>query len=143
VSVGDFFRKGQGPQKPAPPRLDARQYTVLVIDDDPDFLHAMESMLRGMGFGVLTSGTGIRGLEMLNLGSRPVHAVLLDYKMPKFDGAQTLAHLRKRHPHVKVIGVTGVALEHVPRDFYRDVDEFVTKPVSSTRLLEALRMVLS
>ena len=64
--------------------------TILAIDDDQQFLDAMKTLLTDAGFNVLTSSSGPKGLDTLNYAARDIKVVLLDYHMPKFNGAETL-----------------------------------------------------
>ena len=65
--------------------------TILAIDDDQQFLNAMKTLLTDAGFNVVTSSSGPKGLGTHNYAARDIKVVLLDYHMPKFDGAETLA----------------------------------------------------
>ncbi|HUI05970.1 MAG TPA: response regulator [Verrucomicrobiae bacterium] len=116
--------------------------TVLVIDDDAKFLETMRILLGGAGYGVLTSNTGPKGLDMLRYGPRDVGVVLLDFNMPRFNGADTLEYLRKLNGQVKVIAVSGLRTDELPVGFQEGVDRFVAKPFSNGELLETLQDVL-
>ncbi len=116
--------------------------TVLVIDDDPKFLETMRILLRGAGYGVLTSNTGPKGLDMILYGPRDIRAVLLDFNMPRFNGAETLEHLRKLNHRVKVIAVSGLRVRELPTSFQEGVDRFVAKPCGNGELLEVIEEVL-
>lgn len=117
--------------------------TVLVIDDDPKFLEAMRILLRGAGYNVLTSSTGPKGLDMIRYAPRDVQTVLLDFNMPRFNGAETLEFLRKLNPSVKVIAVSGFKMTELPRNFQEGVERFVAKPFSNDKLLQTIEEVLA
>ena len=117
--------------------------TVLVIDDDARFLETMQILLGGAGYGVLTSNTGPKGLDMLRYGPRDVAVVLLDFNMPRFNGADTLEYLRKLNGQVKVIAVSGLKANELPPGFQEGVDRFVAKPFNNGELLETIEEVLS
>ena len=116
--------------------------TILVIDDDAKFLETMRILLGGAGYGVLTSNTGIKGLDMLRYGPRDVAVVLLDFNMPRFNGADTLEYLRKMNGQVKVIAVSGLKVNELPVGFQESVERFVAKPFSNGELLETIEDVL-
>src|SRR6266404_4940035 len=88
--------------------------TILVIDDDPSFLESIRLLLRGAGYNVLTSSTGPKGLDMLRYAPKDVSLVLLDYNMPRFNGAETLAFLSKLNPTLKVVAVSGFRVTELP-----------------------------
>jgi two-component system cell cycle sensor histidine kinase/response regulator CckA len=121
----------------------APKATILVIDDDPNFLDTMRVLLRGAGYTVLASSTGPKGLDMIRYAPHGVRMVLLDFNMPGFSGAETLAYLRKLNPSIKVIAVSGFKVNELPPDFRNGVDGFVAKPFSNGELLEAIKTVLA
>ena len=116
--------------------------TVLIIDDDPSYLDTMRALLSGEGYNVLTSSTGPKGLDMVRYAPRDIGAVLLDYNMPRFNGAETLQFLRKLCPDVKVLAVSGVNLNQLPPDFRAGVDRFIPKPFSNADLLKTIEEVM-
>jgi DNA-binding response OmpR family regulator len=117
--------------------------TVLVIDDDPSFLTAVREALTAEGFGVLTSRSGPKGLDMLRYASRDIRAVLLDYNMPGFDGAATLEFARKLNPTVKIFAVTGVDQTLLPASFREGVDRLLVKPFRNGELIDSLNAVFA
>ena len=117
--------------------------TILVIDDDPNFLETMRTLLRDAGYAVLTSSTGPKGLDMVRYTPSGVRTVLLDFNMPGFNGAETLEHLRKLNPNVKVIAVSGFKVSELPKSFQEGVQRFIAKPFSNGQLLETIEEVLA
>src|ERR1035437_9044338 len=116
--------------------------TVLVIDDDPTFLEAIRLLLRDAGYNVLTSSTGRKGLDMVRYAPKDVRLVLLDYNMPRFNGAETLEFLRKLNPALKVVAVSGFRVAELPESFHRGVERFVSKPFNNDELLKTVEEVL-
>jgi CheY-like chemotaxis protein len=129
------------PKGKSRPVSTAAKATVLIIDDDPSYLDTMRTLLRGEGYNVLTSSTGPKGLDMVRY-SREIGAVLLDYNMPRFNGAETLQFLRKLCPDVKVLAVSGVSANQLPPDFRSGVDRFIPKPFTNTDLLKTIEEVI-
>jgi CheY-like chemotaxis protein len=117
--------------------------TVLVIDDDVKFLQSVRTLLGDAGYGVLTSATGPKGLDMLRYAPRDVAVVLLDFGMPRFNGAETLEYLRKLSDQVKIIGVTGYKATELPATFQEGVDRVMAKPFNNGDLLHAIEDVLA
>ena len=116
--------------------------TVLVIDDDPTFLEAIRLLLRDAGYNVLTSSTGPKGLDMVRYAPKDVRLVLLDFNMPRFNGAETLEFLRKLNPGLKVVAVSGFRVSDLPESFHRGVDKFVSKPFNNEELLKTVEEVI-
>ncbi len=71
-----------------------------------------------------------------------ISAVLLDFNMPRFNGAETLQFLRKLNPKAKVLAVSGVSSNELPSDFREGVERFIPKPFSNADLLKTLEEVL-
>ena len=92
---------------------------------------------------MLASNNGIKGLDMLRYGPRDVAVVLLDFNMPRFNGADTLEYLRKLNGQIKVIAVSGLKANELPPGFQEGVDRFVAKPFNNGALLETIQEVLS
>jgi len=128
-------RNGQRPERKPKP-------TVLVIDDDANFLEMLRTLLGRAGYGVLTSTTGPGGLDMLRYAPRDVAVVLLDFKMPQSDGAETLKHLRKLKCRLKIIGISGIRVAEIPHAFQEGVERLVVKPFDPGELLQTIESVL-
>ena len=116
--------------------------TILAIDDDQQFLDAMKTLLTDAGFNVVTSSSGPKGLGTHNYAARDIKVVLLDYHMPKFDGAETLQHVRKVNAKVRVLAITGVNINDLPPSFREGVDLFIQKPFLISQLIEALHKLV-
>ena len=116
--------------------------TILVIDDDPLLLHTVQSLLVKRGFNVLTSSSSPKGLEMLRYAGGDIRVVLLDYSMPQLNGDETLNFVRQLSPNAKVIGLTAMNLDSVPKAYLDGVDKLLTKPVIATELIGAVYQLL-
>ena len=131
------------PQARHPDDTTEPKVTILIIDDDPNFLDAMRTVLRSEGYNVLASSTGPKGLDMVRYaGAGDIGAVLLDFNMPRFNGAETLQFLRKLNPETKVLAVSGVNANELPPDFLEGVERFIPKPFSNADLLKTLKEIL-
>jgi diguanylate cyclase (GGDEF)-like protein len=95
-------------------------FTILVVDDDRDYLESTGLLLEREGHEVVLAGSGPEALDLLR--SRHVDLALLDYHMPKMTGAQMLLELRRFDPELQVILTTGYASEHPPRELLRSME---------------------
>ena len=116
--------------------------TILVIDDEPSLLETLRLILSEAGYNVLTSATGPKGLDMVRYAPKDVRLVLLDYNMPRFNGAETLEFLRKLNPALKIMAMSGLRATELPESFYTGVDRFVSKPFKNDELLKMVEEVL-
>jgi len=95
-------------------------YTILLVDDDPDYLEATKHLLQREGHAVLCAPNGSDALALLH--QTQVDLVLLDYYMPGMTGEQVVTELREFNPYVQVILQTGYASEQPPRELLRRLD---------------------
>jgi DNA-binding NarL/FixJ family response regulator len=117
-----------------PPSEDSR-IRVLIADDDPAFLGSLEQLI-GQQPELAVVGVAGDGLETIELVERlGPDAVVLDLHMPLLDGVSATARLRRDHPSLCLIALTGDAAPELHRAV-RDAgaDEVLLK----TELVEAL-----
>jgi len=81
---------------------------VLLVDDEAPFVEAMAKRLTKRKLSVLTAPHGRKAVEMLDR-EPSVNVVILDIKMPGMDGIETLREIKRKHPEVEVIILTGHA----------------------------------
>jgi CheY-like chemotaxis protein/two-component sensor histidine kinase len=81
--------------------------SILVVDDEVSILEILKEALEGEGFHVDTARNGQEGSERLRTAS--YRMVLLDIRMPLKTGLSLLADIKKAHPAMPVIVITGLA----------------------------------
>jgi CheY-like chemotaxis protein len=102
---------------------------VLVVDDDPEMLHALrQGMSRsGDSFAVLTAGDGIEALECLR--THEISLVVTDLKMPRMHGLDLMAAILKSYPDIPVIVASGFSTPNMKRlARQRGAAAFIAKP---------------
>jgi CheY-like chemotaxis protein len=86
---------------------------ILIVDDDPVVAAAVAALLRGDGHTVQTAGDGQGALAALRESRRqaegPFRLIISDVHMPRTDGLELLRQVRRDHPAVALIFVTGYA----------------------------------
>lgn len=98
----------------------ASGFVILLVDDDPDYLHATHILLESEGHRVLAASNGPEAIDILK--RECVDLVLLDYFMPGMTGDRVVAALREFDTTTQVILQTGYANEHPPREMLRELD---------------------
>lgn len=78
---------------------------ILLVDDNSLGLAARRSVLEELGHRVFTSPTAAEALELC--GKHSIDVVVTDYKMPKMNGIELIARLRKLNPAIAVILISG------------------------------------
>ena len=119
--------------KIAPAASITNRASIVAIDDDPLTLHLLSSHLNKAGYGVQIAETGTAGLELVN---DETAVAVVDLKLPDLNGFQILQHLKKHHPTVEVIVLTGSddvsdAVEAMRAGAF----QFVTKPFDPSEFL--------
>jgi CheY-like chemotaxis protein len=94
--------------------------------------------LRKHGYNVLNASSGVKGLTMFTYAPSDIKLVLLDYTMPKLNGDETLQHLRKLNPSIKVVAVTSSDPDKVAASFRDGVDRFLKKPLGARELIATI-----
>ena len=110
-------------------------YTIVLADDDPDYLEATRLLLESEGHDVLCATNGIETLALLR--ERRAHLLLLDYFMPGMTGEEVVVKLRQQNPYIQIILQTGYANERPPREMLRrlDIQGYYDKSEGPDRLL--------
>lgn len=86
---------------------DANTIQVLLADDDVGFLETLQTLIEHQQ-GLAVVGTATDGLEAIELVDElEPHAAVLDLHMPLLDGVSAVARLRRDHPSICLIAVTG------------------------------------
>jgi len=116
-----------------------RRLRVLVADDHELMLEAIRLALAEDEFEIVAMTS--RGPQVLPLVAQTQpDLVLLDLRMPGMDGLTCLELLRKRHPGVKAIVLSGLDAPHVIRSaFNRGAIAFVRKHIDPRDLASAIR----
>ena len=111
---------------------------MLVVDDDPAVLEAMSNILRMFGHEVTTMKAPLEALELLT--TEPFDGVICDVMMPEIRGPTMIAKAREAGVDVRVVFVTGSALEEVTDT---GADELLTKPFGPHALETAVKRMLA
>jgi len=80
---------------------------LLLVDDEARFVETLSKRLTARGYDVEGALSGPEALA--RLGARPFDVVLLDVWMPGMDGLEVLKQIRRLHPSVRVVLVSGNA----------------------------------
>jgi two-component system KDP operon response regulator KdpE len=113
---------------------------VLVVDDEPQILRALQIKLQGAGYAVETASTAREAL--MKAGMRPPEAIVLDLLLPDGRGTDVCRELRRWSvTPIVVLSAVGEEKEKIAA-LDAGADDYVTKPFSGDELLARLRAVL-
>lgn len=118
------------------------QQTVLLVDDDPHLLAALQRTLHFEPYNILLAESATAALKLL--GSISVDVLVTDHEMPGMSGAAFLTAVRREYPHVISIMLTGhadlsMAITAINTG---EVYRFFTKPCEAGVLAAAIRHAL-
>ena len=113
---------------------------VLVVDDEPQILRALETTLRGAGYEVETAPDAATALT--RAAAKPPEAVILDLVLPDGSGIEVCRELRTwLQAPVLVLSAVGEERDKVEA-LDAGADDYVTKPFGIDELLARLRAAL-
>ncbi len=113
---------------------------VLIVDDEADIVAGVEDTLVREGYEVITASNGKDGLKKATECAPDL--IVLDVMMPKMNGYQVLASLRRKNIRTAVIMLTGRDAEDDKiRGLDTGADDYVTKPFRMQELVARIRAV--
>jgi DNA-binding NtrC family response regulator len=111
---------------------------VMLVDDEVPFVDTMTKRLGKRDLEIVTAYSGPEALEKLK--GRKVDVVILDVKMPGMDGIETLREIKKAHPLVEVIMLTGHAtVETGIEGMKLGAFDYLMKPCDIEQLMTKVR----
>jgi PAS domain S-box-containing protein len=128
---------------PAPaPEARAGRETILLVDDDAAIRDLGRTWLSRRGYQVLLAEDGLKAVEIYQREQARIDLVVLDVRMPRLSGRETLVQLRRLDPNVRVIFASGFPGEQVPEVGTEGVLGFVGKPYREEDIVTAIRTAL-
>ncbi|HEX9183973.1 MAG TPA: response regulator [Burkholderiales bacterium] len=118
---------------------------VLIVDDEIRDIFALTSILEQQGMRVISASGGIEGIEKLKQNP-DVDIILMDMRMPKQDGYQTIRLVRglQQFRNLPVIGVTAGAMTgDREKCMAAGATDYVSKPIDVEQLLSVMRLWLA
>ncbi len=118
-------------------------YTILLVDDEPDILEFVSYNLKKEEFKVLKASNGADGLK--KAAKEKPHLILLDVMMPGMDGIETCDQIRKtpglEHTLIAFLTARGEDYSQVA-GFDAGADDYITKPIKPKVLISRIKALL-
>jgi response regulator RpfG family c-di-GMP phosphodiesterase len=121
-----------------------REQVVLIVDDEPDILHSLSSLLEESIPNVrcVTAESGTAALQLM--GKSSVDLVVTDFRMPGMDGLEFLQRAKLLAPRVPRFLLTAypdlsVAVRAINE---AGIEQFLTKPLAPDQVVRAVEGVL-
>ena len=111
---------------------------ILFVDDEPMVLNGLQRTLQKMRreWDMTFVGSGREALEVL--GKKPIDVIVSDLRMPEMDGGRLLAEVKKQHPHVVRIVLSGQLDQEMTLKSVRLAHQSLSKPCDAEVLKHTL-----
>jgi CheY-like chemotaxis protein len=134
-SIGNVSAMNQGASEPV--------YRILAVDDEPDLLEIIKTLLEGEGWQVATASTGNAAIAYYEQHANEIDLVLLDYILPDMTGDTIFECLQRSNPEVRVVLLTACDDLVAKAMFARGLRGYIQKPFYLDDLLSRLREELA
>lgn len=112
---------------------------ILLVDDEADFREIMAKFFSRRHVDFALAASCLDGLEQLEHDDFDV--VVMDVTMPGLDGLKCMAEMKKVHPHLEVIILTGHASPHAGvAGMKKGAFDYCLKPIDFEELLEKIML---
>jgi CheY-like chemotaxis protein len=117
--------------------------TVMVVDDDPDVLTTLSTILKNAGHTVIEAASGVEALDLLD-GNASLDLLLTDVIMPGLNGFNLARMARTRRPSLKILYLTGwFQTAETMLDQGEKYGKLLTKPILPDDLRREVRSALT
>ncbi len=110
-----------------------KKINILMVDDEPSNLEALEAILEGLGQNLIKAGSGTEALRQVL--DKDFAVILLDVQMPGISGFETAAMIREREQsrHIPIIFLTGSVktAEMMFKGYSAGAVDYLMKPIIS------------
>jgi two-component system, OmpR family, alkaline phosphatase synthesis response regulator PhoP len=121
----------------------AEKKTILVIDDDPDIIETVQTILSAKGYAVISASSGRQGFEAIQTTNPDL--VLCDMMMEAIDsGMQTAEKIKRYKSHIPVFLLSSIADMTAATTQIREFGfiGIIQKPVEPARLLSIVQSII-
>jgi len=133
----------RGEEQTAPAPLPGGSETILVAEDDANVRHMQIAMLTTLGYQVIAAEDGEEAYEKFAANHDRIDMILMDIIMPKKNGMEVFAEIRKLRPDVKILFSSGYSDDFINnRGISTKEVELITKPAQPKELMRKIREVL-
>ncbi len=120
--------------------LKSGKRTVLVVNDEQPILEMLSNIIDREGFKTYQAQSGIDALKTME--SNCIDIVFSDIQMQGMTGLELLSKIKDKHPHVKVVLVTGYATKYNhAKVSEQGADGFITKPLKNIEIIDTLKNI--
>ncbi len=118
---------------------------ILIVDDDPEQIFALESLLEAQGHSVLTAASGKEAVKVLKASGKTLDLIISDVNMPEMTGVELCDWVRSDADlrYLPVVLVTSLdTVEDLEKGFDAGADDYLCKPYNKDELLVRIAAVI-
>ncbi|MGW8194449.1 MAG: sigma-54-dependent transcriptional regulator [Desulforhopalus sp.] len=113
-------------------------YSILIVDDEPNYLVVLSELLKDEGFEVFTASDGAKGMKVVE--DVDLDIVITDMQMPGMDGMEFLRRVKEKKSDLPVIVITAFAeVDKAVAAMQAGAYSYLAKPFSNDELIITLR----
>jgi len=109
--------------------ISERAYRILLVDDDPNCLDAIDQILRRDGYEIFTIDEGRSALRLLS--ENTIDLAIIDFNLPDIDGIHMLHEIKRIYRSIPIIIMTSESSREVMlASLEAGAYSFITKPIN-------------
>lgn len=119
-----------------------KKFVALIVDDSPSVRHLTSNIIKNAGWTAVTAKDGLDALDILQEMRELPDVILSDVEMPRMNGYELLASLKKQElwQAIPVVMITSRASDkHRQKAFDLGVSEYLIKPFDDVKLIETVK----
>ncbi len=120
-----------------------KKYKLLIIDDDEENLSVLSSFLRKKSYSVVTASDGLEGMKLFEAEKANFDLIITDLVMPHITGVGVISIVKKIHPEIPVIAITGWGEYPEALAIESQADLVLKKPFELSKLENFISNLLS
>lgn len=123
--------------------MEKKDICILLVDDEPDILEIISYNLSAEGYRIITADNGMEALKLAK--EEKPHLIIMDVMMPKMDGIEACAQIRKI-PELNETVITFLTARGEDYSqmagFDAGADDYITKPIKPKVLTSKVKALL-
>jgi CheY-like chemotaxis protein/signal transduction histidine kinase len=124
-------------------KVQAKQATVLVVDDEYNIRTMMKEIMEMAGMKVYTAGDGRAGVDIYQRHKKDIDLIVMDMVMPIMDGRAAFNEIRKINPKQKIFIISGYSQREDLQDILDNgAVGFLRKPFQVKEIVEKIQEIL-
>jgi two-component system cell cycle sensor histidine kinase/response regulator CckA len=121
----------------------AKQYNLLVVDDNQEILATIDKYFRKRNYNVVTAADGLEALKLLKSKECIFDLVVTDLVMPYVSGVGVISIIKKEYPKIPVVAITGYGESPEALALEANADLVIEKPFDLDNLERSVGELLS